>query len=251
MLFNFAIYRLKLKYQKSVLGYLWILIQPIIYLGILFFVYNIFLSQKINELDNIEYSLYIFGGLIPYLCISDTINNASSTIQNFKNFIKNDIVSMNNILLSSGVMGLINFLVMTIFYIILGSIIFEFNNFNFLNFLYIIISMMLICLTLSVVLTIIFFVLPDLYQVVNLLLILGIFVSPIAYKYEMVPTSYQFMIFLNPVETYLEFYRSTFNMQNLSIDTYIFLKNLIINLVFFLISFFILKKSKRYIQDNV
>ena len=51
MLFNFAIYRFKLKYQKSRLGYSWTIIQPIVYLAILFFVYNIFLSQKLNELN--------------------------------------------------------------------------------------------------------------------------------------------------------------------------------------------------------
>ena len=178
MLFNFAIYRFKLKYQKSRLGYSWTIIQPIVYLAILFFVYNIFLSQKLNELNNLEYSLYIFGGLIPYLCISETINNSSTSLQNFKNFVKNDVVSVTNILLSSGIMGLINLVVMTIIYLILGFYLIGLEEFNLLSFLLSIFCLIIICLTLSVVLTIIFFALPDLYQIINLLLILGIFVSP-------------------------------------------------------------------------
>ena len=251
MLFNFAIYRFKLKYQKSRLGYSWTIIQPIVYLAILFFVYNIFLSQKLNELNNLEYSLYIFGGLIPYLCISETINNSSTSLQNFKNFVKNDVVSVTNILLSSGIMGLINLVVMTIIYLILGFYLIGLEDFNLLSFLLSIFCLIIICLTLSVVLTIIFFALPDLYQIINLLLILGIFVSPIAYKYEIIPSTYEFIIYYNPYETFLELYRSSFSLNNSQITSWIIIKNISINLVFFLMALFFIKKSKRYIQDNV
>ena len=108
-----------------------------------------------------------------------------------------------------------------------------------------------ICLTLSVVLTIIFFALPDLYQIINLLLILGIFVSPIAYKYEIIPSAYEFIIYYNPYETFLELYRSSFKLNNSEITLWVIIKNTLINLVFFIMALFFIKKSKRYIQDNV
>ena len=148
-------------------------------------------------------------------------------------------------------MGLINLVVMTIIYLILGFYLIGLEKFNLLSFLLSIFCLIIICLTLSVVLTIIFFALPDLYQIINLLLILGIFVSPIAYKYEIIPSTYEFIIYYNPYETFLELYRSSFSLNNSKITSWIIIKNISINLVFFLMALFFIKKSKRYIQDNV
>ena len=59
------------------------------------------------------------------------------------------------------------------------------------------------------------------------------------------------IIYYNPYETFLELYRSSFSLNNSKITSWIIIKNISINLVFFLMALFFIQKSKRYIQDNV
>ena len=49
ILFNFAISDLKIKYRNSVLGVLWSLIEPLLLLGVFFFVFSTMFKFEIEN----------------------------------------------------------------------------------------------------------------------------------------------------------------------------------------------------------
>ena len=61
ILFNFAISDLKIRYRNSVLGVLWSLIEPLLMLGVLFFVFSTMFKFEIEN-----FPIYLLIGIICY-----------------------------------------------------------------------------------------------------------------------------------------------------------------------------------------
>ena len=61
ILFNFAISDLKIRYRNSVLGLVWSLIEPLLMLGVLFFVFSTMFKFEIEN-----FPIYLLLGIICY-----------------------------------------------------------------------------------------------------------------------------------------------------------------------------------------
>lgn len=73
------------RYKKSVLGFLWTFINPLMQIIIYSFVFNRIMGATI---ENANYTLMIFVGLVPWNCISATVNQSTMVIVGNGNLIK-------------------------------------------------------------------------------------------------------------------------------------------------------------------
>ena len=82
ILFNFAIFDLKVKYRNSVLGILWSLIEPLLLLGVLLLVFS-----TIFKFDIENFPLYLLLGIITWNFFKNGTSIALGSITNRSAFI--------------------------------------------------------------------------------------------------------------------------------------------------------------------
>lgn len=84
LIYNLAQRELRSRYKKSVLGWLWSLINPAAMLGIYTLVFGVFLKTPPPVAGNGElesYGLYLFAGLVVWNFFSGTVNGAIIALQ--------------------------------------------------------------------------------------------------------------------------------------------------------------------------
>ncbi len=74
---------LRRRYQRSVFGFLWSLLNPLLSMAIMTYVFSMFFHKLPNE-----FALYVFSGLLPWIFISTTITNGCGAIVEAEAYLK-------------------------------------------------------------------------------------------------------------------------------------------------------------------
>ena len=77
ILFNFAISDLKIRYRNSILGVLWSVIEPLLMLGVLYFVFS-----SMFKFDIPNFPIYLLLGIIVYNCFKNGTSFALNSLTN-------------------------------------------------------------------------------------------------------------------------------------------------------------------------
>ena len=77
ILFNFAITDLKIKYRNSILGILWSIIEPLLLLGVLFFVFSTMFKIEIPN-----FPIYLLTGIITWNFFKNGTSLALNSLSN-------------------------------------------------------------------------------------------------------------------------------------------------------------------------
>ena len=77
ILFNFAISDLKVRYRNSILGVLWSVIEPLLMLGVLYFVFS-----TMFKFDIPNFPIYLLLGIIIYNCFKNGTTFALNSLTN-------------------------------------------------------------------------------------------------------------------------------------------------------------------------
>jgi len=77
ILFNFAITDLKIRYKNSVLGILWSIVEPLLMLSVLFFVFSTMFKFEIEH-----FPIYLLSGIVTYNFFRNGTNLALASLSN-------------------------------------------------------------------------------------------------------------------------------------------------------------------------
>ncbi len=80
---NFVVNTLRTRYRKSVLGFLWSLLNPLFFMIVLAVVFSTVFKQDFKQ-----FSILVFSGMIPWLYISACINGGTQSLINAEGFLK-------------------------------------------------------------------------------------------------------------------------------------------------------------------
>lgn len=83
---------LKKRYSGSLLGQLWIFLHPVLFFSVYMFVYLLIFKVSAPGKSNLEYVLYIFCGLVPFLAFMDVFSGACVVIKQNTGMIRNVIL---------------------------------------------------------------------------------------------------------------------------------------------------------------
>src|SRR5579875_3668372 len=72
---NMVVQELRVRYQRSMLGFVWTLLNPILMMATLTLVF----SQVFN-MDRKDYALYLFAGMVPWNFLSGSLNDCAFCI---------------------------------------------------------------------------------------------------------------------------------------------------------------------------
>jgi lipopolysaccharide transport system permease protein len=203
LIWNLTITDLKVKYQSSALGFAWSLLNPLLLMLVLYFVFtNVFRFNQEN------FALYILVGLIAWRFLANgttagifSIVGRSSLVT--KIFIPRQILVLSTTL-SCFISSLLEFCVLIpllfIFGVKITPYIFFFPVAHAIFFF--------IVYGIGLILAALYVYYRDLNQIWDVLLQLGFFMSPICYPLSTIPEKYLPIYLLNPVTVLMELYRN-------------------------------------------
>lgn len=93
LLWSFVWRDLKARYEGSLLGRLWPLINPVILFGVYYFVFAVIMKQKLTARGQAVgneglFGLYIISGIIPWICVSESLLRCTNVVLENGNLVK-------------------------------------------------------------------------------------------------------------------------------------------------------------------
>lgn len=203
-----AMTRLELqkKYAGSLLGYSWIVLQPLLFLGAYLLVFLVIFRVRLPGMTDLGYVAYVFSGLIPFLTLMEVATTAPVAIKQNMHLLKNVIIPVEIIPLRVVAGALVVQVVgLALLLVILGL------DLEFAWKLLLLPAVFLLSVFflagLALVLAPIGVIVPDVGHAIGIAMNLLMFVSPIAFRADMVPPLVRFIVDYNPVTYLVEAYR--------------------------------------------
>lgn len=195
----------KVKYKRSVLGVIWSLLNPLLTMLVLYFVFSNIFGGRIQ---GVNYAVYLISGLVMFNYFSESSMLAmSSVVGNFslinKVYIPKYIFPLSKTLFI-GINFLLTLIPMYAIILITGSKV---------TFMHLLLPYPFLCLfmfTLGVGLFMaafsVFF--RDMFYIYNIILMLWFYLTPIMYDINGVSPGYQFIMKFNPLYHFINFART-------------------------------------------
>lgn len=194
LLYNLILRNLKIKYRRSVLGFLWTLLIPISQAGIYYLVF-----QKILKVQIDHYIPFILSGVLFWGFFANTLTESMENLLLNYELITKIPIPLQAFAWVSSITHWIN-LILAI-PVVAGVMLLNgipLKLANGLIFLYAG-EILLIAFSLGLILSLVMVFFRDLRYVLNLGLQLLMYGTPILYHERMVPEAFQWVLWVNPV----------------------------------------------------
>lgn len=203
--YAFCLSSLKSRYRKTLAGFVWVLLNPLLMFGVQSIVF-----KKILKIPVPDFYLFLVGGLIPWIFISQTICMSASILTANSGILKafrlNPLVLVN----SSYFDNLFNFFIATV---IITTPVLIFSDlgpqWGVLLAPLALVPMIIGSFALSSLVAVLNVFYRDTSYVLNFIFSIFFFVTPIFYPIEFVPLEFHWMIEINPFYHLINPYRFT------------------------------------------
>jgi lipopolysaccharide transport system permease protein len=194
------------KYAGSFLGYAWIALHPLLFLGTYVIVFLLIFRISLPGLSSLGYVVFVFSGLIPFLTLTETATTSAVAIRQNIHLLKNVIAPVEIIPARVVLMALVAQLVGLL--LCLPILVLDGGWSAKLLALPLVLAMAaLFYAGLAMVIAPVGMIVPDLGHGVGIIANLLLFLSPIAFRRDMVPDEVKFLVDYNPVTYVIEAYR--------------------------------------------
>jgi lipopolysaccharide transport system permease protein/teichoic acid transport system permease protein len=208
------IYRLvekdiKNQYLGSFLGVTWSFIQPLVFIGVLWFVFSTGL-RGVRARGDVPFVLFLIAGLLIWNFLTDCITGGTESIRKNSYLINRMVfrVSMLPVvkIISSLIVHSLFLVIMIIMYLAHGF----FLDLYHLQIIYYIFATMVLGLGIAWITSSVVLFFPDLSQIIQIATRMGFWFTPIIWPIERVPQKYQMIIKANPGYYLVMGYRDCF-----------------------------------------
>ena len=204
LLYTLSLHRINVRYKQSLLGPFWAILQPLslmlIYTIIFSFIFRIPSGDK-------PYALFVFTGLLPWICFSSALTSATNSLTSHASLITKVYFPREILPLTYVVASLFDFIVASL---VLGGLLFYYSVPLTWNALYVLPIMMALTLF-AVAMSLFFSALQGRYRDIGfgigLLLQIWMFATPVVYPLSMVPERWRSFYMLNPMTSIVEGFR--------------------------------------------
>src|SRR3972149_6703229 len=188
-----AITDFKIKYDNSILGYLWSLLKPLLMFGTLYLVFSVFVRWEVEN-----YRLYLLLGIILWNFLSEVTLNSMVLLEGKASILKKIYFPRWIIVIASSLTSLLTLLLnICVFFIF-----FIFSSAHFqTSALFLIIylaELYILVVGLALLLCSLYPKFRDIHHIWEVFVQLGFWATPIVYPISIVPAKYHTLIFLNP-----------------------------------------------------
>lgn len=235
---------IKARYKKAVLGFLWMILNPLLQMLAIGFIFQFFVPI---DVDN--YFLFLFSGLLLWNFFSCSVSKNTSMIVNERFLIKKAKFPREVIIISVVLADLFHILIFTPIFLL---VVFLYGNLNFYWFLLIPCLFLLLTL-LTIGFSLAFSALDVKFRDVNFavsaIMPIWLYATPIMYNLSLLPSKIANFFYLNPMTSIVEIFR--FLVLGIPVYSWkLALVSLTVStLVVFVLGIFIFKKEEPLFDD--
>ena len=247
LLWNLAYREINQRYKQSVLGYAWVILNPLFQLIVMNFVFSVVL--KVPSIG-VPFIIFLTVGLLPWNLFLNSLTSSTNALVSNSNLITKIYFPREILVYSTIIAKIVDFLfsciVLVAFFIIFHTILTP----MILWFPLIFAIQMIFTVGLSLLLASFNLFYRDIQYLLFLILTLWMYLTPIMYPIEIIPVRYRFIFSLNPMSVIINAYRQTIlgggspNFSSLFIA-------LIMSLFVLMLGFYVFKKNEGKFADYV
>ena len=214
LLWRVSISELRSRYAGSLFGVGWAVISPLLIIAIYSVIYLVIFRVSVPSMTKIEYVLFIFSGLIPFLMTSEALGGGVGSVVANKAVLSNTVFPVDLVPIKSVLLAQFTMLVgMVVILTVSASI----GILSWTALLLPVVWFLQVLALIGIVwiLSLINLVFRDLQNLISLIIMILMVASPIAYTPDMVPSALKVLILLNPLAYFLLAYQRILVMGQL------------------------------------
>lgn len=246
LLYQVTLREIRARYKQSIMGYVWIIFNPLVQLLVYSFVFSVIFKFPTG---GVPYSIFLFIGLLPWIYLQTTLSTATLVLIDNANLLRKvsfprEILPYSVVLAKS--VDLFFSLLLLFAFLILYKLPFYPSIFLVIPLLLVQVILMT---GLSLFLSAANLFYRDIQYLTNLTLLIWLYMTPVVYPLSLVPKKYVWLYKLNPMVGIIEGYRSA--LLNLPFDLGTIVWSVVFSLLIFIIGFWIFKKGEKVFADIV
>ena len=208
---SMVVKNLRTKYVGSTLGISWAIINPLLIMLVVTFVFS-----QVMKTGNRYFPILVLSALLPWNFFINSIMESATSLESNAQVLRQFVMPRECIPISIVTANLINFLfgfliVVPVFIMFNPAIIKCIPILPLIIFLHFIFT-----LGISLAFSIINIYFKDFLQLLNTLVMFFFWLTPVFYTLEMVPRSYLWLVLFNPSTCFVDIYRSLLYSGNFS-----------------------------------
>lgn len=199
----------KSRYKQSILGYAWVILNPLAQMLVMSFAFSIILRIPTNSASNIPYSIFLFVALLPWNLFSTSLIASTSSLVNAASLITKVYFPRSILVIAAILAKVVDFLFALII-LIIYMIIYQIPiTINILWVIPIFFIQQLFTIGVSLFLSASNLLYRDIQYLLTLIITLWFYITPVVYPADIVPERYKLIFQINPMAVIINAYRQT------------------------------------------
>ena len=234
---------IKVRYKRAVFGFLWVIVNPLLQMIVIGFVFRFFIKEPIKN-----YYLYLLVGLLVWNFFSLSLAKATSSIVNERSLIKKARFPSEVIPLSIIISNLIH--LMIAFCLLIPPILIAgtFSIFSFPKLFLAIMMLLVFTIGLSLLTSALNVRFRDISFFVQAVLIIWFYITPIVYSINVIPKSAMWIWRLNPLTSVIQLFQDSFASAS-SPGLGMFSINLFLIIIVALVGIMVFRRESKNFDD--
>lgn len=240
----------KARYKQSILGYFWIILNPLAQMLVMSFAFSVVLRIPTNGADHIPYSIFLFVALLPWNLFANSLVSACASLVNSAPLITKIYFPRTILVLATVLAKIIDF-ILALSVLVVYMVAYQIPiSLNILWVIPIFFIQQIFTLGLALFFSATNLLYRDIQYVLSLLITLWLYMTPIIYPADLVPDRYRFIFQLNPMAVIVNAYRQSVlsdvqpNLVSLSVA-------LVVSTAVLLLGYWYFKSREKIFADNI
>ena len=196
------------EYMGSYLGFIWVYLQPLLFISVLYTVFTFGLRIGGGN-DNVPFAVYLITGMISWFYIAGNLSSGTNVIRQYSFLIK----KLDFRLSMLPIVKLLSSSVVHVFFIFIAILVSIFNGiyptlYTF-QLLYYFFAMVILLLGFSWLTSSTNIFVPDVSKIMGVIVTFGFWLTPIFWDISEIPEKYHWIIKLNPANYIVQGYRDS------------------------------------------
>ena len=250
LLWQITAREVKARYKQSILGYFWVVLNPLAQMLVMSFAFSIIMRIPTNSAGNIPYSIFLFVALLPWTLFSGSLGSAAASLVGSGSLITKIYFPRTILVMATIIAKIIDFF-FALSVLVVYMIIYQIPiNINILWVIPIFFIQQIFTLGLSLFFAAANLLYRDIQYLLSMILLLWMYVTPVIYPADLVPEKYRFVFQLNPMAVIINAYRQVILAGEIPKYSSI-LVALLVSFITLLIGFNYFKSREKIFADNI
>jgi lipopolysaccharide transport system permease protein len=237
---------LKVRFQQTFIGVLWIALQPIIMVLIFYIVLGILVKVPTGD---VPYPIFFLSGFVVWQLFNQIVNSSAASLTGNIGVISKSYFPRLILPLSTTVGSLIDFLVSFIILLVLMAT----NSYpitaRFLLLPFLVLLTMLFSSGIGLLFGALTVTFRDMKNLLGFIMMIWMYLTPIMYPASLVPENYQILLSINPLSSLIDSYRWVFLNSGTLPPPINFLISLIVMVILWLLGAILFRSMENKIAD--